>query len=197
MASVIRPSSERVWALFIALLLGYYSVVSPVHQIWRDHWLLKDRQQGTGMVIKEHWAGHGIIVYEYRVAQNVYTGQDRRNRRDPKSAFVMPGEKTDVYYSASHPWISALNPSDYVRIDGLPVIAFVWLIEVCLLTTVFKPESKWALNSTRRQEQRSAVVSSPRREGLADLAMLIGYAILIVLGMAAVEIGVNFIFGRR
>ena len=146
------------------------------------------------MIIKEHWAGHDVVVYEYRVGRNVYTGQDRRNRRDPKYGEVRPGEKAQVYFSQSHPWISAFDTPDHVGIDGLPVIALVWLIEACLLTTVFKPDSKWALNSARKQDAPSV---APRREGLADVVALAGYALLVVAVMAAIEIGVNFVFGRR
>lgn len=149
------------------------------------------------MIIKENWAGHDVVVYEYRVGRTVYTGQSRRNRRDPKYGDVRPGEKSPVYFSLSHPWISAFDPPDYVGIDGLPVIVLVWFIEACLLITVFKPDSKWALNPARRQDATSVAVSTPRREGLSDVLALVGYAILIVLGMAAVEIGVNFLFGRR
>ena len=178
-------------------MLGYPFVLGPIRQVWKDHWLVKDRQQGTAMIIKEHWAGHDVVVYEYRVGQNVYTGQDRRNRRDPKYANVRPGEKSPVYFSVSHPWISAFDPPDHVAIDGLPVIALVWLIESCLLITVFKPESRWALSSSHKQRGPIAPTSAPRRGGAADLFLLVGSAIVIVLGMAAIEIGVDRLLGRR
>ncbi len=192
-----HPSKERLWALFIALLLGYYFVISPIHQVWRDHWLVTDRREGTAMITKEHWAGHGVVVYEYRVGGTVYTGQDRRNRRDSRSAYAMPGETSTVYYSTSHPWISSLDPPDHVGIGGLPVVALVWLLEACLLITVLNPESKWALNFSGKHEGPSARASTPRREGLADVLSLVGCAVLIVLGMAAIEIGVDLLFGRR
>ncbi|HEV2401518.1 MAG TPA: hypothetical protein VGS27_31570 [Candidatus Sulfotelmatobacter sp.] len=192
-----HSTADRFWASFLALFLAYFFVLGPIRQVWKDHWLVKDRQQGSAMVVKENWAGHDVVVYEYRAGQNVYTGQDRRNRRGPKYANVRPGEKTVVYYSASHPWISSFDPPDTVMIDGLPVVLLVWLIELGLVITVINPESKWALSSKSQQRDLPAQIAKSRPDGVTDFLRLIGTGILIVVAMTVIEISINLLFGRR
>ena len=117
------PSTmARVWASSLALLLGYAFVFVPARELWKDHWLVNDGQEGMAVITKEHWGGHGVVVYRYRVGQNVYTGQDRRSWQSPKYAHVMPGEESVVYFSASHPWLSAINLPRNVVVEGLPVV---------------------------------------------------------------------------
>jgi hypothetical protein len=57
------------------MLLGYFFVFGPIQALWRDHWLVKDGQQGIAVITKENWSGHGVVVYQYRVGQKVYIGQ--------------------------------------------------------------------------------------------------------------------------
>lgn len=143
---------NRLWALSLALLLGHAFVYAPIRGMWRDHLLVKDGQEGMALITKEHWAGHGVVVYKYRVGQAVYTGQDHRSIQNPTYAHVMPGEKSVVYFSSSHPWISAINLPRRVVIEGLPVVLLVWLIEAGLIVTVINPNSGWAfrLNGKRQ-----------------------------------------------
>jgi len=115
------PAIDRGWAVFLALFLGYYFVYGPVQQVWRDHWLVIDGKEGVGVVTQEHWAGHDVVVYQYRVGSKVYTGQDARSYRNPKYARVMPGEKTVVYFSSSHPWISVINLPDFLGSISFPL----------------------------------------------------------------------------
>jgi hypothetical protein len=182
-------------AALLALFLGYFFVLGPIQQVWKDHWLVKDGQRGIALVTKEHWAGHGVIVYEYRVGQKVYTGQDRRSLQDPKFAHVMPGEKTVIYFSSSHPWLSKIDLPRIVGIDALPVVLLVWFLEAGLIVTIVNPKSRWAVGPGR-MGQSSVAPPSRERDGW-DLLRLIGCGILIVLGMAVIEIGINAIFGRR
>jgi hypothetical protein len=191
-------TARRISAAFIALVLGQAFVWSPIRQVWRDHWLVKDGQEGTAMITGEHWAGHGVVVYEYRVGQMVYTGQDHRSSQDTRYALVMPGEKSVVYYSASHPWLSAINPPVGVFITGLPVVLLAWFLEVGLLITVVNPKSRWAL---RFDGQRRPYAAQPPTQFngslFKDRMRLFGYGILIVLAMGAVAIGLNALFGRK
>jgi hypothetical protein len=148
------PTIDRIWASFLALLLGYHFVVEPARQVWQYYWLVKDGQQGVAVITKEHWSGHDIVVYRYRVAQREYTGQDFRSYQDPRYARVMPGEKSVVYYSSSHPWLSAINRPRAVVVEGLPVVLLVWVIDVLLIGTVINPRGRWALNLSGRPPTR-------------------------------------------
>ena len=67
-----NPTIERIWASLLALLLGYYFVVAPARQVWLYYWLVKDGQESVGVVTKEHWAGHDVVVYRYTpMAMNI------------------------------------------------------------------------------------------------------------------------------
>jgi hypothetical protein len=188
----------RLQALFIALLLGYPFGVGPIRGVWKDHWLVKDGQQGVAVVTKEHWAGHNAVVYQYRVGQHVYTGQDRRSSQNPQYAHVGPGGKTVMYFSSSHPWLSAIDRPGRVGIPGLPVLLLVWLLVAGLIATAINPNGRWAFN-----------LSGPRKAGVATQAQLesggflrspmrlLACGFLLVLAMIAIEAGVDTLFGGK
>lgn len=186
----VPVAPDRLSAVLLGLFLGYFFVLGPIRQVWKDHWLVKDGQRGMAMVTHEHWAGHGVVVYEYRVRDKVYTGQDRRSLQDPKYAHVRPGEKTTIYFSSSHPWLSKIDMPVSVGIDGLPVVLLVWFLEAGLIITIVNPKSRWAFGSS------GVAGPSPERDGW-DFLRLVGCGVLVVLGMAVIEIGINSIFGRR
>ena len=214
MQSLASSAIDRVWASFLALLLGYAFVFAPIHEVWRDHWLVKDGQEGMAVVTKEHWAGHGVVVYQYRVGQKVYSGQDHRSLQNPKYTHVMPGERSVVYFSSSHPWLSAINLPRDVMIGGLPVVLLAWLLEAGLLVTAINPNSRWALSFGGRRgplavqqagdSQDVGITRAARPlshfdgwELLEDKLRLVGYGLLVVLAMAAIEITINALFGRK
>lgn len=85
---------------------------------------------------------------------------------------------------------------------GLPVVLFVWLIEVGLVITFVKPSSRWAFDFSGRpgSGQRGILANIlPHRRAsdslLVDKLKLVGWALLIILLMAGVVIGVNRAFG--
>jgi hypothetical protein len=174
-------------------------MLGPIRQAWRDHWLVKDGREGKAMITEWHWAGHGVVIYEYRVGQNVYTGQDRRSLHNPQYTNSIPGERTVVYYSSSHPWLSAINLPEGVFITGLPVVLLVWFLEAGLLITVINPNSRWALPPDPQRRPFYAAQPSTQFEGsiLKDKMRLLGYAILIVFGMVVIEIGLNALSGKK
>jgi len=170
----------------------------PIQGLWRDHWLVKDGQQGMAVITKEHWGGHGVVVYHYRVGQKVYSGQDHRSWQNPKYAHVMAGENTVVYFSSSHPWLSAINLPRNVVIEGLPVMLLAWFFEVGLVVTVIKPKSRWAFGPNGRREPSAA--KQTHLEGwelLKDKMKLVGCGVLLVLAMGAIEVGIDTLFGRK
>ena len=124
-------------------------MVEPARQVWSNYWLLRDGQEGTAIVIKELWTGHDVVRYRYSVNQKDYTGQDYRSWQDPKYARVQVGEKSPVYFSSSHPWLSALNRPRSVAVEGLPVIVLVWCLIALLVRTAINPNGKWALRFSK------------------------------------------------
>ena len=197
----LPPSSTmqaRVSAALLALLMGYFWVFQPISGLWVQHWLVKDGTPGMAIVTKEHWAGHNAVVYQYRVGQRVYTGQGRRSLHNSKYANVMPGEKTIVYFSASHPWLSAIDLPSFVTIPGLPVALLVWVFEAGFIITVINPKSRWAFDF--RGQRRTLIAQQSRREGwdmAKDRMLLIGCGVVVVFVMAALGIGINALFGRK
>lgn len=188
----------RLQALFCALVLGYPFVFGTIRGVWKDYWLVKDGQQGVAVITKEHWAGHNVVVYQYRVGQNVYTGQDRRSLQNPKYAHVMPGEKSVVYFSSSHPWLSAIDMRRNVGIPGLPVVLLAWLFMAGFIATAINPKGRWAFN-LNGQRGPLAVKEAPFKSGgvLKDKIRLVACGVLLVLAMAAIEVGINAVLGRK
>lgn len=208
------PSNiPRVWAALLALLLVYYFVIGPARELWLNYWLIRDGQQGVAVITKAHWAGHGVFIYRYCVNQKTYTGQDHRSYRNPKYANVMAGEETVVYFSSSHPWLSAINMPQGVMFGGLPVVLLAWVFVFLLAATAINPKSRWALRNRQpvttngtgdSQDTHSRVpaaeVAAPPRQPhdfVIDKLKLVAWSLLLVLAMAAIVIGVDVLFGRK
>jgi len=56
------PPFERIAALFFLLVLGKLFLFDPLNQT--TYWILKDGQQGTGVITLER--DHGVVSYAYR-----------------------------------------------------------------------------------------------------------------------------------
>jgi hypothetical protein len=132
----------RLTGLILALALGDFLFVRA-HSAWTDYWLIKDAQKATALVTNEHWSGHNSVDYEYTVGQKRYTGHSARNPKDAKP--IQPGEKTTVYFSASHPSLSLLYLPDTI-LEGLPVILIVIVFEAFAVITILNPKSGWAFS---------------------------------------------------
>lgn len=203
------PTAIRLQASFLALFLGYFFVYGVAQELWNKYWLVKDGQQGLAVVTAEHWAGHNVVLYRYRVSGKEYAGRGSRSIENPKYAHVTAGENTVVFYSSSHPWLSAIDHPHFVSIDGLPVALFVWLIEASLVAAIINPKGRWALNLTGQRRPPARVgdsdISTPvleRRRGdgtsppiharsfVKDKLLLIGCALLVMFITAAIAIGV-------
>jgi hypothetical protein len=140
----MKPLARRFVGLAVAIVLGQFFYLR-IHEGWMSYWLLKDNQQGTAEVTGNDWGGHGRVDYIYAVNHQQYAGVSGKNWKDPRSDSVQPGNKTIVYYSASHPWISALYVPD-TMIAGWPVIIIASLIELIAIITIVKPGSNWAFD---------------------------------------------------
>jgi len=198
-ASLPPSNIPRVWAALLALLLGYYFVLGPARTLWLNYWLIRDGEQGSAVITKAHWAGHGVFIYRYRVNQKTYTGQDHRSYQNRKYANVMAGDETVVYFSSSHPWLSAINMPQGVMFEGLPVVLLAWMFMFLFTATALNPKGRWALSNPR---QTGATCSSDEHARgavpvLMDKIKLVALALLLVLAMAAIVIGVDVLFGRK
>ena len=203
-SSASPPSSiPRVWAALLALLLGYYFVIGPARELWLNYWLIRDGQQSVAVITHAHWAGHNVFVYRYRVNQTTYKGQDHRSYQNPKYANVLPGQETVVYFSTSHPWLSAINMPPVVMFGGLPVVLVAWVFMFLLTVTAINPRSRWALRNrqppvaSHATGDSVAATASQPDDFVKDKLKVVGWALLIVLGMAVIVIGVDALFGRK
>ena len=120
-----------------------------VQEWWLNYWILKDGQTGTALVTGYSWGGHGHVDYLYAVDQKEYTGRGRRDWRDARYSGVGPGQHCPVYFSASHPWLSALYRPDTVPV-ALPVGLLILLLQSCAVATLINPMNRWALPLGRR-----------------------------------------------
>jgi hypothetical protein len=76
----------------------------------------------------------------YKVNQREYTGRSGRNWRDPRYSQVQVDEKSAVYFSASHPWLSLLYKPDAI-LEGAPVILIALVLEFLVILTIVNPKS--------------------------------------------------------
>jgi hypothetical protein len=145
-----QPSARvaRVGALVIVIVLGLF-LVSWISGVRAGYWLMKDAQEGIAIVTKDLWTGHNGVAYRYAVNHKEYTGKGMRNYQDPRYRNVHPGDKSVVYYSASHPWMSSLRRPDRIG-EGLPVVLLVLLFEAMAVITLINPQHKWAFNINGR-----------------------------------------------
>jgi hypothetical protein len=134
----------RLCGLILAVFLGDFLYVQA-RSSWINYWLLDDGKQGVAVVTHELWSGHGIVGYKYTVGGIEYTGKSRRNSEDVRYQNVKIGDKSVVYFSNSHPWLSLLEKPRMV-IEVLPVIIIASFIELFAVISTINPESKWALN---------------------------------------------------
>jgi hypothetical protein len=145
--SVSYPVYARVFALAIALLLGWF-LEGYARACWNDYWLLKDGRESMAVVTYPLWTGHNAVAYRYTVDGKAYTGKSGRNYRDPRYRDVQAGVESVVYYSVSHPWLSSLRKPEGVGTGWPLVVLLVLPLETLALITMIHPRSRWALNFT-------------------------------------------------
>ena len=137
----------RAGTLVVALVLGWILIVC-ITETWGEYWLLKDAQEGTAVVIARLPSGRQSrdhrVAYSYAVNGKTYKGQSGRNYEE-RYQREQPGEKSVVYYSASHPWISSLSRPQRFGLELL-FILFLLACETKTLLSLIYPQSKRALH---------------------------------------------------
>jgi|SRR5580658_2473893 hypothetical protein len=138
----IEMMQERLQGLVLALVLGSFCLVVPFRAPWTNYWLLRDGLPARAVVIDLR--EHGTVGYRYRVNGNEYMASGY----EPKKGSVPsmgPGESITVYYSASHPSVSATGRPVTIFDGAWPmIIVFFWPFEFMAIATVVSPRSKWA-----------------------------------------------------
>jgi hypothetical protein len=140
-------SFRQRWVLLVPLIVLGYFIVSLAWQWRADYWVLADGRPGMALVTGMSWAGHGVVDYEYEVDGTRFTGRGQRNWSEEKYRNVRPGNKSVVYFSASHPWLSALDRPKALA-TGWPVVLVALPVALFLLTTVMNPRSKRASDTS-------------------------------------------------
>ena len=137
----MSPSTaQRIWAGFLALLLGHFFIVVQVRDAWTRYWVLKDGQQGKALITKVLWTGHNGVTYHYQVNGKGFTGQDAA-----EYAHRVVGAQPAVFFSSSHPWLSTLRRPKTAMLEGLPVLLLVWFLIALFILTAINPRHRWAL----------------------------------------------------
>jgi hypothetical protein len=142
--------APRLFSLIVATALAAM-LVSAARQSWMHYWLLQDGRQGMAMVTSEVWSGHNAVNYKYVGNHKEFAGASARNWKEEKYRNVRVGEESVVFFSASHPWLSALSMPDGV-ITGLPGLIVALLMEFFFVMTVINPKGRWALKIRDRKQ---------------------------------------------
>ena len=136
-----KRNQIRLIMLFPALMLGGF-ILSFVHVYWTGFWLTEDSSQTTATINDER--SHGVVDYSYTVAGGHYVGHSQRSRQTWPGPAV--GGQAPVYFSASHPWLSSLQPPTFPPQGALFMIIPI-LFELLFVMTIIDPKGKWALQT--------------------------------------------------
>ena len=112
---------------------------------------MKDGLQGMAAITQEH--SKRIMDYKYTVDQKEYEGKSRSNWEGEYKG-VRVGDACVMYFSASHPWLSALYKPRAV-VEGLPALIVALLFESFFIATVINPKGKWALNLDNKNSNQA------------------------------------------
>ncbi len=114
-----------------------------VRGVWTDHWLNKDATTTYALITQVH--PKRVFDYRYTVNGKEYTGTSKRDWEDEKVHELRVGEKTTVFVSASHPWLSSLQTLR-VTWAALPFVVLFLLLELFLLAVLVDPKGRWSIS---------------------------------------------------
>lgn len=123
-----------------------YQIRLYVHGVWTDYWLTKDGKTTSALITQVHPKRE--FDYRYTLNGKEYAGTSAREWEDEKEHGLQAGEKTTVFFSASHPWLSSLQtPRDtWAAWAGFPFVALMLLIELFCLAVLLDPKGRWAVS---------------------------------------------------
>jgi hypothetical protein len=104
-----------------------------MHAVWAEHWLRKDAQPMSAIVMQMH--PKRVLEYRYTVNGKDYTGKDTRGWEEDRDHQLAAGEQTTAFVSTSHPRLSCLQLSRSAWI-GLPIVMAILIFEFFLLAVL-------------------------------------------------------------
>jgi hypothetical protein len=154
----MQATSNRILPAVIVVLAGLF-LSNSARNAWTNYWLLKDGRIGEAMITSKAWSGVGAFNYTYAVDKRSYEGSGQQGKQPP-----VVGQRSSVYFSASHPWISALDRPQPVSV-GLPAAIVALVLGFFSLLTAINPRSRWAfkLQSNGNLLGGSRIVSRDER----------------------------------
>ena len=126
---------ERLFALFLSLVVGCILVAVPLNGFWTRYWVKRDMQE-TKAIITDY-VYKDAVEYRYRVAGREYSGQVRIGVTDPRHAKALVGNSLTIHYSASHPALSTVDTPKVVFGGEIFMAMLLGCFEVKLLAKGF------------------------------------------------------------
>jgi hypothetical protein len=139
-----KKNQVRIVMLIPALIVAGF-LFSFVRTDWINFQLMIDLKKTQAIIVNQ--LSHEVVVYTYIVNNKNYSGQ---SQGDPsKYPVANIGDKTVVYYSPSHPWLSSLQEPVFPvgGIWGIFVLTVGVLIESLIVATILNPKGRWALKT--------------------------------------------------
>lgn len=128
------PLKTRIAFCVPALLL--VMLTSWLRNAYISYWVLND-----GAVITVE-GNKGKVYYTYSVAGVTYSGRSLRDWRDERYSQVVIGDRSPMWYSISHPWLSSL-PKPESLASGLPLLIIFLPLELFFLFVIFGVADHW------------------------------------------------------
>ena len=115
----------RIGLLAMAVFFGYSFIFKFIYCARTQFWLTVDAKQTMALITKER--EHGVVDYKYSIAGKEYNGISQRNWEQEKYRDVGVGQKSVVFYSSCHPWLSSLTTPNFPPAERLFYLSrFLW-----------------------------------------------------------------------
>jgi hypothetical protein len=136
--NTIATNQGRPALLAIALFLGGLTYAA-FDGSWKDFWISHDGKRITATIVAE--GQHGVRDYEYLVNGTQYIGHGQIGRDFDRKATI--GGESFVYFSTSHPWLSAPQTSEvYSPWRSFAIIGLLLLGDVFIVTELLKTRNR-------------------------------------------------------
>ena len=101
--------------------------------LWCDYWVSRDPRQTLAWI--NQVGSHGRVDYAYIASGRSYAGRSSGGPR--VGSPPQNGRRLAIYYAASRPWLSTLQPRSAGY--GLPLFLLALGVELALLFAIVRP----------------------------------------------------------
>ena len=122
---ILRLAAAAATATILAFVVSY------VRGCYGHLWVHDDGVAGVAVLTGT--GTNGTVYYTYSVGGITYVGHSQKNWQDPRYSQAEVGDRSSVWYSASHPWLSSL-PQPNLSVDAMLVplmVGFLFFAGVC------------------------------------------------------------------